>query len=97
MKACSLPVVAFALLASTAKVNAAEVTFHPLRVRPVTDFEISETDGPSADNFVFDFSLTSDADILRIGDVFLDLAGSPLYNHPLGSNTSPPQPCLVCF
>ncbi|MEQ8835851.1 MAG: PEP-CTERM sorting domain-containing protein, partial [Lacipirellulaceae bacterium] len=73
-----------------------QVNFHFGNARQITAEEL-EGDGPLPDSYVYDFFLSSDADILRVGNVFVELfSGSgQLYNSPLGSNTAPPNPTFV--
>ncbi|MEQ8618926.1 MAG: PEP-CTERM sorting domain-containing protein [Lacipirellulaceae bacterium] len=72
--------------------NAAEVSFS-LQSRQVTPEEVADTNGPPDGHLVHDFFLTTNADILRIGDVFIE--GSGLYNNSIGSNTAPPNPAFI--
>ncbi|MEQ8209424.1 MAG: PEP-CTERM sorting domain-containing protein [Lacipirellulaceae bacterium] len=84
----------FALFVA-ANAEAANVTFsHNALGRDVTTEEVNDANGPSADNKVYDFFLTSDADVLRVGDVFIE-GGVSLYNNAAGSDTMPPNPLFI--
>ena len=63
--------------------------------RSVTPEESGDANGPPAEAKVYEFIVTSDADILRVGDVFIDTGGAGLYNNATGSNTAPPNPAFV--
>lgn len=59
-------------------------------LRQATPPEIA--DGVPTGSLVIDYFITTDADILRIGDVDVRF---PVYNNPLGSDSAPPNPAFV--
>lgn len=84
---------AFFALFAAANAEAAQVTFDSSS-RAVSAAESGDAGGPSAASTVYEFFLTSDADILRVGDVFIE-GGAALYNNATGSNTAPPNPAFI--
>lgn len=94
------PVVVMAALATFSMVeqlDAASVTIDyghwGPEGRPVTAGEIAANDGVDPSARVFNFRLTSDADILRIGDIHIDVEPGGLYDPTDGP---PPRPCFLC-
>lgn len=63
--------------------------------RAVTPEESGDANGPDPAAKVYEFVVTSDADILRVGEVFIETGGAGLYNNPTGSNSAPPNPAFV--
>lgn len=76
--------------------HAAEVTFAGPTVRPVTSEEVADEGGPSPKSRVYDFFLSSDADIVSLASGSTSLVGSQfIYNNAAGSDTAPPNPLFL--
>ncbi|MEQ8209423.1 MAG: hypothetical protein RH917_06285 [Lacipirellulaceae bacterium] len=78
-----------------AQALSATVSFHG-GFRPVSSEE--RTDGvPRSADIVYDIFVTTDADILRVGNVTLRPSRGPetLYNNAVGSDSAPPNPAFV--
>ena len=81
---------AIALVASLFAVDAYAATVSTRwQIRNTSEAEVGGGDPAGT---VTEYFLDSDADILRIGDVNIDV---PLFNDALGSNTAPPNPAFV--
>src|SRR5688572_11064178 len=72
--------------------DADSISFGRVTVRYPTPAEIAG--GVPADAKIRNFFVTTDGDILSIGNVRVDTNGS-IYQHPGGSDAAPPHPLLV--
>ena len=96
-----LAVTAAIAIARTA--SAATVTFHvgfPDSNNPNDSIgrlpvdQLPLPDPATSGKRIHTFSVTTDADILRVGDIFLE-GVTGIYQHPLGSQSEPPLPAFV--
>jgi hypothetical protein len=97
MKATSI-LAASACLIAQQTLSAATVTFNQEFGPAGRAFDppIVLADPNLAGKRIHQFRVTTDADILRVGDVhFINLAG--LYNHAFGQDTAPPLPVFVAL
>lgn len=62
--------------------------------RPASQAEVDDpgSGGLAADSIVHEFFVTTDGDILRVGELNIE---PPLYNNSTGSDTMPPNPVFV--
>lgn len=85
-----------ALCVAAARVNAATVNIAPAEI--VAPSAAAVTDGVPAATDIYNFRVTTDLDILSIGNVAITLDnGATLYQvaPPFGSNTAPPDPAFL--
>ncbi|MEQ8209425.1 MAG: PEP-CTERM sorting domain-containing protein [Lacipirellulaceae bacterium] len=84
---------AIAALCFAQLAEAATVSITPAS-RPASQSEVDDpgSGGLQADSIVHEFFVTTDGDILRVGDLNIDVA---LYNNPAGSDTMPPNPLFL--
>lgn len=92
MRKSILFVVAILALSAARQAAAANVSFMDVVMRPPSAAEIGG--GVPADATVNEYRFNSDADILRVGDVVIDVK-SALYQNGLGSDAEPPNPAFV--
>jgi hypothetical protein len=81
------------LLAAEQAADAASVSFGEVRYRTPTAAQIID-DPALRDYQITEYFVTTDADILRVGQVVIDVKSS-LYQHPSGSDAEPPNPLFV--
>jgi hypothetical protein len=81
----------FSLL-SADQAAAATVTFGTPAYRYVTPAEVA--DGAPIGAVVSEYFVTTDVDILRVGNIIIDTRSS-LYQYPAGSDAEPPHPLFV--
>jgi hypothetical protein len=80
------------LLSVVSSATADSISFGPVTFRYPTPAEIAG--GVPADAKIRNFFVTTDGDILSIGNVRVDTDGS-FYQHPAGSDAAPPNPLHV--
>ena len=86
-------------LGMTVAAQAAEVSFSRTDQRVSAD---AAADGAPANGYVADFFVTTDADILSVGEVTIDVVGGEIFNVPCEGlscslfSAPPLAPCFVC-
>lgn len=92
MRKFAFAALALAFVAQSASAATVSVT---RSTRQATAAEIANDAALAGGKTVFDFFVTTDADILSIDQVVITLDGGTLYQNAAGSDSAPPNPAFV--